>query len=1122
MTATSNGWKSDASSGLEESDNQSFSKKNIPASRSRSSSSEQSFSWKKSFWKFSNKPRWKKSSSRSYSSGFSGGQGGNIFQRIGNWTKELIQSGKWWKPLLMLAGGILGIYLIWVYFAVAIQLPIITNETLENGNFSQTSTVSDRNGETLYRFYEENREFVDFEAIAPQAINAFIAIEDQSFWQNGGVDFKGLLRNVYSTFQKALWIKARVGGASTITQQLLKNILALDKGEKGMYDTIVRKHKEWLLVGKLSDVIKTDIRKKNPGMNSKDLDRKEKERVIQLYINFIYLGNQTHGIQAASQSYFAKDAKDLTILESAILASMPQSPSYYDLYKNPTRVLGNFSVTATDGSRIESGEVYDAIVNSIGNIVFDGKNKISKGNNAFQNFASSIVPKNLTVGGSIYTVSYTAGRKDAVLNRMYEDGYITEEQLKQTLIDGFNLKLASGKVTIQTPHFVFWVRDLLLQDPAFKDLGITEDMLYQWGLQIKTTLDNNIQKIAEKAVKDNMPILIDRWWNNRSMIHIDSISGDVLAYVGSADYNNVAIQGQNDMIRNKRQPWSSIKPLVYAYFLQNNPSTLDTPIYDIPFTVGGLSPNNADGKFMGPLPLRQALSYSRNIPAVKVYLAAWQEEKIKPFLREIWLTSLQPKHEYGYSLTLGAGEVSMLEMAQAYSTLSQLGEQAEISPILEIKDKNGNILYTKKVKRTKTSLEPAVAGMMWDILSTTANMPPGWISYYSVKWLKYAVKSGTSNKVVKENGRDISVPRDGRLVTYTPTTVTTYWAGNANDTPMYKNALGLLINADVNKSFYNGLLAEGYLENNPMPAVGGTKEVTISKITGRIATEATPEEYKIKTVWFNTAIPADGSYTTITIDNSCGGKISPLTPPEQRQRVLLFTPVSITSFDTQDIIKWYSEQNKLLGSDPTLYGRLFPEEPTEYCEGRTVQQSESVQVSTLLTKNQSVTTKFSLGYEASSANGNIASVTILANDIVVGNYTYNAPNIEDTKLVNLTAVGEVTEVTLQIIAVDGEGKSNSVTLPVKLTIADTDKPVLDNTATKVVALGTGWYEITLGFTDPTSGIDTVLVTLPDNSSKTLNGDVVKIISSSIGTVTYLVKDMFWNSLEGTIDMSAYL
>ena len=145
-----------------------------------------------------------------------------------------------------------------------------------------------------------------------------------------------------------------------------------------MYDTIVRKHKEWLLVGKLSDVIKSDIRKKNPGMSSADLDRKEKERVIELYINFIYLGNQTHGIQAASQSYFAKNAKDLSVLESAILASMPQSPSYYDLYKNPNRVLGNFSIAATDGSLITTGEVFDAIVNSIGNIVFDGKQTISK------------------------------------------------------------------------------------------------------------------------------------------------------------------------------------------------------------------------------------------------------------------------------------------------------------------------------------------------------------------------------------------------------------------------------------------------------------------------------------------------------------------------------------------------------------------------------------------------------------------------------------------------------------------------------------------------------------------------------------------------------------------------
>jgi membrane carboxypeptidase/penicillin-binding protein len=101
----------------------------------------------------------------------------------------------------------------------------------------------------------------------------------------------------------------------------------------------VRKHKEWLLVGKLADVIKADVREKFPDASSDVIERKQKERVMELYINFIYLGNQTYGIEAAAQSYFGKSAKDLSIVESSILASMPQSPSYYNPYKNPKRVI---------------------------------------------------------------------------------------------------------------------------------------------------------------------------------------------------------------------------------------------------------------------------------------------------------------------------------------------------------------------------------------------------------------------------------------------------------------------------------------------------------------------------------------------------------------------------------------------------------------------------------------------------------------------------------------------------------------------------------------------------------------------------------------------------------------
>jgi penicillin-binding protein 1A len=142
--------------------------------------------------------------------------------------------------------------------------------------------------------------------------------------------------------------------------------------------------------------------------------------------------------------------------------------------------------------------------------MFDGSSNVSKGNNAFQNYLTDIIPKNITINNAIYTIDYTVGRKDAVLNRMYEDNYITQEELKKAFIEGLLLKLTGGKVDIKSPHFVFWIKDLITKDDRFKDLEITEDMLYGGGLTIKTTLDINVQNIAEQAIKDNMPILYDR------------------------------------------------------------------------------------------------------------------------------------------------------------------------------------------------------------------------------------------------------------------------------------------------------------------------------------------------------------------------------------------------------------------------------------------------------------------------------------------------------------------------------------------------------------------------------------------------------------------------------------
>ena len=156
---------------------------------------------------------------------------------------------------------------------------------------------------------------------------------------------------------------------------------------------------------------------------------------------------------------------------------------------------------------------------------------------------------------------------------------------------------------------------------------------------MKTSLDYEIQKLAEVALSNNKAAFFENGATNGSMLYLDSHNGDVLAYVGSLDYFNKDIQGQNDMVRSPRQSGSSIKPLIYAL-------TIDTPIYDIFFKAGKDTPNNADGKFDGMLPLKKALGFSRNIPAVKMFFAVGGEAVVKPYLQSLGLSGIKNTIEY--------------------------------------------------------------------------------------------------------------------------------------------------------------------------------------------------------------------------------------------------------------------------------------------------------------------------------------------------------------------------------------------------------------------------------------------------------------------------------------------
>lgn len=359
---------------------------------------------------------------------------------------------------------------------------------------------------------------------------------------------------------------------------------------------------------------------------------------------------------------------------------------------------------------------------------------------------------------------------------------------------------------------------------------------------VKTTLDYEIQKLAENSLTSNKATFFENGATNGSMLYVDSQNGDVLAYVGSLDYFNKEIQGQNDMVRNPRQSGSSIKPLIYALGFEKLPLTIDTPIYDILFKAGKDTPSNADGKFDGKLPLKKALGFSRNIPAIKMFFALGGEVVAKPYLQKLGLSGIKNEIEYGYPLALGAGEVSMLELAEAYSHLST-ATPARISPILEIRTSNGELLYSKEVEKKENLIKPGIITLMWKILSDPNNRLGGWVTKFNVKGLTYALKTGTSNVKTDKGSR----PRDGWLAAYTPSKVILMWAGNANAAAMNRNAYGGTIHANSIKSFLGELLQKNYLSNEEMPNKD-TTALSISSVSGKLPSEQTPTQLIVQTL----------------------------------------------------------------------------------------------------------------------------------------------------------------------------------------------------------------------------------------------------------------------------------
>lgn len=797
-----------------------------------------------------------------------------------------------WKKLLRDAvpwgGGAVILYFGFLW----ITLPNVGDPT--NLIPDHSSAIVDRNGVELYRLYrDEDREFIPSEQIPEHMKRAMVAIEDQRFYDRGCLDIRALLRAVFKF--------GGSGGASTLTRQLARNALDLQRE-----NLVNRKFKE-LILG-------CQIEWQYP-----------KDEVLAMYLNWVPFGPNAYGIELASQRYFGKSGSGITLAEAAVLASIPQRPTYFNPY-------GSHVHTApTDATqlRIESGDITKA-----------------------EDLTIDDVRVGLLGGmfGTGSTAFYVGGRSDQVLQNMLDQGYITEEERDAATADLRAMEFATSRDSIRAAHFVLWVREQAEELLGGADSGILD----QGGLTIETTLDWELQQAAEKAVASKREEAASVYEaHNIALVSAIPQTGEIVAYVGNGDYADEEHGGKIDMAQVPRQPGSSFKPLVYATAFEHTGAGPATVLFDVPTRIGGEEPQNFDGGFWGLMNARTALGASRNIPAIKMYFVAGEEKNVLDLVNRLGApTPLEthekaretnPDFEYGWPLALGAAETPLVEMVQAYSTIANGGKMMPLHGIKRI-TRNGVIIYEAPRHNSQDALDPRIAYQITSILSDTSARPGEyWQSVLSVPGGPSAAKTGTSNKCLKRDAQNNCTerrPSDLWTMGFIPGLATGVWVGNADSSPLAAKAESLVTASPIWKSYMTS--ARTVLKDLPVafPVPTGIANPQISTLSGQLPTECTPVAYRKSDVFLNELMPsqADPACVQLEIDKVTGLLASDECPAEARETRSFFVAKDVLPerFPQWDASLQAWVKSKVGTYDPlagTFSGSVLPLPiaPTESC-----------------------------------------------------------------------------------------------------------------------------------------------------------------------------------------------
>lgn len=513
-----------------------------------------------------------------------------------------------------------------------------------------------------------------------------------------------------------------------------------------------------------------------------------KDDILELYLNEIYYGNLAYGIEAAAETYFQTTASKLTLAQATFLAGLPQSPSVYDIHTNPEDTLNRHFQVVSLMAQLSEDENCIKVSNSPDRVCLS-----------------------------------------------VQDGLSAVEEIKK-------YNFPTPNINMRYPHWVQFIRGQL-------EAQFDAQTIYRSGFSVYTTLDPQLQDVAQKIVADQVATLADKNATDGALIAIQPSTGQILTMVGSADFYNEAIHGQVNMATTQtRQPGSSIKPFTYVAAFEKGwtPSTL---IWDVPsqFTPSGrpddqmpaYEPVNYDGRFHGPITVRTALSNSFNIPAVKAleFIGVYDDpntpvkDGMIGMAERLGITSLT-RTDYGLALTLGGGEVSLLEMAGGYAVLANNGKRIPPVAILKIADHTGKVVYEYQPPAGEQVIRAEHAYLMTSILSDTVARQPMFGTHPVINLpFPSAAKTGTTNDF-----------RDNWTMGYTADLVVGVWVGNADYTPM-QNTTGLTGAAPIWAAFMQEA-AQRLSGGNPSPFVRppGIVDMVVCAISGAVPSRWCPQQ----------------------------------------------------------------------------------------------------------------------------------------------------------------------------------------------------------------------------------------------------------------------------------------